>query len=370
MGILKNKFFIIGNILLLLAVIPITLYVVKRQTDLRSKAAPSTVLSFSPASASTTVGQTVKLDVMVNPGQNIVSIVEMTIQVDPDKFDIVSLERNATAFSSLLKGPTINKDGTAYLSISTSTEISKAIQSTTKAATLTLKAKAPTNGAPSIVKFSKSPQTDVLSLGTSDGATENVLSSTDVASITVTGGGQVGVSPAPSTPNPICVSLTIDKPSSGTLPYSLTFTGAGSSSTGTISKVSFNFGDGTSQDVTSGGGIGTNTVNTQIAHTYSNPGTFTANAIFTDNANAISDIGACTTSITIAGQITPIATDSAQASPSATPTILAQAPTESPTPTIPEATPTLPITGTLQTTLTILGVAGATIGVGLLLFIL
>ncbi len=369
MGILKNKFFIIGNILLLLAVIPITLYVVKRQTDLRSKAAPSTVLSFSPATASTTVGQTVKLDVMVNPGQNIVSIVEMTIKVDPDKFDIVSLERNASAFSSLLKGPTINKDGTAYLSISTSTEVSKAIQSTTKAATLTLKAKAATNGAPSIVKFSQAPQTDVLSLGTSDGATENVLSSTDTASITVTGGGQNN---GGATPKPTCVGLNIDKATSGVLPYSLTFTGAGSSSTGTITKVTFNFGDGTSQDVTSGGGIGTNSVNTQIAHTYSNPGVFNATALFTDNANAVSDIGTCTTSITVSGPVTPTATESAQLTPTATasPTLVVDASSPTPTVTVAEPTPTLPITGTLQTTLTILGVAGATVGIGLLLFIL
>lgn len=369
MGILKNKFFIIGNILLLLAVIPITLYVVKRQTDLRSKAAPSTVLSFTPASASTTVGQTVKLDIIVDPGQNIVSIVEMTVQVDPDKFDIVSLERNTTAFSSLLKGPTINKDGTAYLSVSTSTDPSKAIQTQTRAATLTLKAKAATSGAPSIVKFSKAPQTEVLSTSTADGPTENVLSSSATASITVSGGGQSGGGGNPA-PKPTCTAINLDKAPTGILPYVLTFTGVGSSSTGTITKASFNFGDGVTQDVTSGGGIGTNAASPQIAHTYSNPGTFNASVTFTDNANTVSDIGPCTTAITVSAPITPtiVATDSAQATPS--PTLIVEAPTATPTTTIAEPSPTLPVTGTLQTTLTILGVAGATIGIGLLLFIL
>lgn len=358
MNVLKNKYFIIGNILLLLAVIPLTLYIVKRQTDLKSKAAPNTVLSFSPNSASTTIGQTVSLDIMADPGQNLVSIVELTVKVDSDKFQIVSLERNSASFPGLLKGPTINNDGTANLSVTTTNDVTKALQVKTKVATLTLKAKTATNGAGSIVRFSPAPSTQAFSIAGADGATENVLSDTGTASITISGAAQIS-----QNSKPICNSLTLDKANSGTAPYSLMFTGVGTASAGIISKATFNFGDATILDASSSaGGIGTNSVNVQMQHTYPNPGSFTATLVLTDNAGGVSDIGPCTQSITVASNV-PVATESA----TPTPTLIVMAPTATATPS---ATPTLPITGTLETTLTILGIAGATIGIGLFLFAL
>ena len=366
MNILKNRYFILGNILLLLAIIPLTLYVVKRQTSLKSKAAPTTNLSFKPDSATAAVGSTVSLDVMVDPGQNVVSIVEFTVQVDPDKMDIVSLEANALAFPVKLRGPTINNDGTATISLSTSNDVTKAIQAPTKVATLTLKAKAPTTGAASIVKFNK-PPSQAFSLATSDGATENVLAGTGTTSVTITGesggggggGGVVptpiggaggGISPAPSASKLSC-TLTLDKSAIGITPYTLTFTAAGStaSSSGIIKKVSFNFGDSTTNEATSSGGIGTNTVNMSIAHTYNNSGTFNASATLTDNLGSTNDSSLCSKTITVS-------------SAAPTPTQIVVKPNG--------PTPTLPVTGNLETTLAVLGLVGTTIAVGLLLFAL
>lgn len=376
MNLLKNKYFILGNILLLLAVIPLTLFVVKRQTNLRSKAAPSTILSFTPATASIPAGQTTSFNIMVNPGQNVVSIIEVTIQVDPDKLEIVSLTNNDIAFPAKLRGPTINADGTASLSTSTSNDIQKAIQAPTKVATLVLKAKTSTGGAASIVRLDKL-KSQVFSLATADGATENVLSDVSSASITITGSAS-----SSSGSKPICTALTLNKSTSGTAPYSITYTGTGTSANGTISRATFSFGDGTSQEITSTGGIGTNSVNIQIAHTYTIPGSYSANVIFTDNTGNTSDPAVCTKAITIGtsgttvtpaatGAITPttIPTTAPTAIPTITPTTI---PTAIPTakPIVNNPTPTLPVTGTIATTFAVLGGVGVALAIGLFLFIL
>lgn len=362
MNILKNKYFILGNILLLLAIIPITLYVVKRQTNLQSKASPTTNFSFSPASTTIGVNQNTKLDVIVNPGNNIVSIVEMTISVDPEKLTIISFEPNTNAFPVKLKSTDPDASGTLSISLSTSNDVQKAIQTTTKVGTLTLKGKAATGSSPSIVRFNKSAS-QAFSLATSDGATENVLNDTGTASVTVTGSvasnpspvlsPQPSLGPSPTsspsaTPGqkPLCTSFSIDKEQNGIAPYSLVFTSAGNSLNSTINKVGFDFGDGILQEASSSGGIGTNAVNVQIAHTYNNPGTFTATTILTDANGKTSDVAACSKTITIAN---PLA---------ATPTAAL------------EPSPTLPITGTLETTFAILGVVTAVIGVGIFLFAL
>lgn len=365
MNILKNKYFILGNILLLLAVIPLTLFVVKRQTNLKSKATPSTTLSFTPTTASVVTGQTTSFDIMVNPGQNVVSIIEIIIQVDPDKLEIASLTNNDSAFPVKLRGPTINADGTANLSVSTSNDVQKAIQAPTKVATLVLKGKAPTSGAASVVKFDKS-KSQVFSLATSDGATENVLSDTGTTSVTITGNA------VSSGQKPTCTALNLDRSPNGTVPYAVTFTGVGTVATGTISKASFTFGDGTSQDVTNAGGIGTNSVNVSISHSYTIPGTYNANVILTDSNGTASDVGVCTKSITVtaAGG----GGDGGVSSPSATvtPTTAVIIPTTTPTaiPVVQNPAPTLPVTGTMETTLAVLGGVGVALAIGVFLFIL
>lgn len=361
MNILKNKYFILGNILLLLAIIPLTLFVVKRQTNLRSKAAPNTVFSLAPVSATTAVGQTTLIDVTVDPGQNVVSIVELNISVDPDKLEIEKFEPNSTAFPLKLKGPTINdtKSGLTA-SLSTSSDVEKAIQSPTKIGTLTIKGKAPTDATPALVKFNKSTS-QAFSLATSDGATENVLSDTGTAAITVTGDGSVAtpsptlaLEPVPTASpsagggntKPVCTNFSIDKDASGVAPYSLVFTTTGNSPVDTIAKIAFDFGDGEKEEASASGGIGTSAVNLPIAHTYNNPGVYLATSILTDSQGNVSDTTICSKTITV------------------------NALAVNPSPTDVGPSPTLPITGTLETTLAILGIIGTVIGVGLFLFVL
>ena len=119
---------------------------------------------------------------------------------------------------------------------------------------------------------------------------------------------------------PVCSSLVLDKSAVGTVPYAITFTVAGTDSNGTLNKASFSFGDGTIQEVTEGGGIGTNSVNTGLSHTYSTTGTFTATATLTDNSGGVSN--SCTQVITVSSGIAevppPVAPTVAPAGPAET----------------------------------------------------
>lgn len=371
MNILKNRWFILGNILLLLAIIPITLFVVKRQTDLRSKAAPSTALSLTPQTVNAAMGEEITFDLNVNPGQNIVSIVEVTISVDPEKLEILSLENNSEVFPVKLRGPTLGSNGTATISMSTSNDVTKAVQAPAKVATLKLKALSVTSGAPTVVKIDQ-PTSQVFSLATADGETENVLASAGSASVNISasaGGGNVGgpspnpsASPPPSASpsgtvgqKPSCTALTIDKASTGTAPYVLVFTVTGNSSNSTIKSASFNFGDGVTQVATSSGGLGTNAVNVAMAHTYNNPGVYSASGTLTDALGKASDTTICTKSITVNSTAVPTQPPANQGG--------GQGGAKSPT-------PTLPVTGILENTLAIGAVAVVVIAVGLFFFVL
>ncbi len=100
---------------------------------------------------------------------------------------------------------------------------------------------------------------------------------------------------------PICTSLTADRGLTGPAPYAITFTGSGKDADGTIQKAIFTFSDEASPEtVTTGGGIGTSTVAVQLAHSFQNPGSYTATVAFVDNTNLQSAANtACQLAITI-----------------------------------------------------------------------
>ncbi|MFI5265724.1 MAG: PKD domain-containing protein, partial [Candidatus Levyibacteriota bacterium] len=213
-------------------------------------------------------------------------------------------------------------------------------------------------------KFDKT-KSQVFSLATADGATENVLSDAGTASVTVTGG-----TASTAGTKPVCSALTLDRSATGAAPYSITFTGTGTSATGTISSALFTFGDNTSQTVTTAGGLGTNTVNVQIAHTYVLPGNYSANVALTDNTGNVSDTTPCTQAITITASASGSAVLSPTATviPTATPTIIPTA-----TPVVQSPAPTtgvVPATGNAETTFAVLGGVGVSLIIGILLFVL
>lgn len=383
MGIFRNKRFLaLGFIIVLLAAIPFTIFLLQRQQQSRSGAVKATSITFTPSSQSTTVGGNVSFDIMINPGTNQVSFVKLSLQYDATKLGAASasgtcsesLCANASAFPATLEGP-VYSTGTTVVTLSVGADPTRVIQAPTKVGTVTFKALAPTNGTPTQITFGT--DTQVLSIASADQPSENVLSTTSPAAVTIDAGAitpTVAASPTPTvvavastTPSPTtatnqiptCTSLTTDRTPSGASPFSVAFTANGSDTDGTISKVTFNFGDGPINDVTVGGGIGTNAVSVQQSHTYNNAGTFTATSTMTDDKGGVSTTTTCTQTVTVTAAVPTVA-------PTAVPTAIPTAvPTQVAVVTQP---PALPPTGPGDTMLLIGGLGAILTVVGGLLF--
>lgn len=364
----------------LLLAIPLTVYYSQQQQDTRSRATAATTISLCAtsltpstnctATISTQAGQPFGLDVMMNPGSNTVTFLKLIITYDPTLLATASAQAlvpNSAAVSSF--GSPVFTPGTITVSfgiVANPAEVNPnlAIQTGTKIATINFTGLAVTPGTK--VDFGATAQ--ALSSSTADGQGENVLASKNPATITITASTIPTVTPtsgaqAANQP-PVCTALNMDRANSGTAPYSLTFTAVGSDKDGNIQKITFNFGDGPVQDLTQAGGIGTNSVSSQVAHTYSNPGTYSASAVLTDNQSAVSSSSACLQTITVAKGTTGGGTN---ASGSAGPIVTAATPT--PTPAILVAKPTIDKPGPGGNTLLNIGAIGAVMSiVGAVLF--
>lgn len=298
-----KKIFLLGFIVVLLFAIPLTVFLTQQQQDVTSQAAPTTTLSFDPVSKSINVGDEAKFDIMMTPASNQVSFVKLTLIYDATKFSVdptTGLVPNAAIFPTeqVLQGPTYSS-GSISVSLSAGSNPASVISGSTptKLATLTLKAIAGTSGSTTPIRAPKDQQ-QVLSIGSSDQANENVLASEPTAATVTIGGGSSSGTTITTNP-PVCKTLVLDRAASGAAPYAVTLTASGTDSNGTITNVSFSFGDGKTSDVTTGGGIGTNSVNAQISHTYNNAGTFNAAAILTDNDNLKSTASTCAVTVTV-----------------------------------------------------------------------
>lgn len=331
-----RKIFLLGFIIVLLIGIPVTIYLVQRQQETRTRAEKSTNLLFTPESTVTTpiqknVGESIPLDVYVDPGTNLVSFVKLEIAYDPEKLatdSATAFVQNTAVFPSVLEGP-VYTPGKITVTLSVGPDPTKAIQVRSKAATITFKALSSTPpGQPTVVSYGATTQ--ALSIGFNDQASENVLSSATPANIAIGGESVVPTEPVPTQPvsptpevlptaiptqpitptggatpsanvAPVCSLLSVDKAASGDAPLALTFTATGTDSDDTLSKVTFNFGDGAIVDVTDGTGTGTASISAQSAHTYTAVGTFTAFALLTDSQGGVSDSESCKQTVTVTG---------------------------------------------------------------------
>lgn len=344
-----KKLFLIGFFVLLLVGIPVSVWFLQQQQETRSRAEKATNLSFTPDSSigapiTKNLNDTVTLNVSVDPGTNLVSFVKLEIQYDPDKLapaETNAFQPNTAVFPSTLEGP-VYTAGKIAVTLSVGPDPTKALQSKVTAATINFKAIGATGAdTPTLVTYSANTQ--ALSIGSTDEASENVLAGSTPATIIITGGAGPTATPEPTSPDeptpttdpgdptpttepepttagnssPVCTALTADT-TSGAAPLSVTLTANGTDSDGTISKATFNFGDGQVSDVTTGGGLGTDSVNVQLAHTYTTAGTYQATAILTDDGNGVSSTTNCAQTITVSGDTTDTTTPA-----TATPTIAA-----------------------------------------------
>ena len=332
-----KKFLLVGFVIVLLIAIPLTIYLVSQQQKTTKSSVPATNLSFSPGSKSVELGENATFDINIDPGTNSVSFVKLLISYDATKLAIdgAGFAPNTGVFSSVIQKP-VYGPGTVSVTLS----IGANAPPVTKPAiigTLTLKSIAATETVGTQLTFGN--QTQVLSVGATDQFNENVLSTSSPATVNIT---QVVTSPTPTptltltpavqstqsaTPSsneislatpasaaeaPICSSFTADRALTGIVPFNVNFTMIGTSSA-TMLKATFNFGDGQVTELTQADGIGTTSLNSLTSHVYNTGGTFSAFGTITDVNGAISQVGTCTLILTInpsstqsATQITPV----------------------------------------------------------------
>lgn len=333
----KKKLLLLGFLLVILLVIPLTVYLVQQQQQSQSRANPNTTLSFVPASQTTAVGSKISFDVLVAPGNNQVNFIKLVLKYDSTKLQATekSFTLDPTSNLAILQGPTVGTNSLTVV-LNNSGDPTKVIQQNTKIGSVTFDVIAASE-TPTQVSFDPDPTTGVQIRsinGTNqdridenvflNGAPAEVIIQTGGTTPTPTGGptveptGEPSVAPSGSpTPTPtlapgvsatltpannsapICESLAVDRATTGTAPYSVTFTATGNDTDGTIDKVTFNYGDGPVEDVTTGSGIGTDSVSLPKAHTYQNSGSFTATALLTDNIGGVSDTSTCSVVMTI-----------------------------------------------------------------------
>ena len=321
-----KKIFLLGFIITTLVAIPFSVYVAQKRQQPTTKATEGTILSFSPTPQSIKVGDNLSLNIYLEPtSANQVSFVKLSISYDSSKFATISSSLTANPESSN-KLTTIIDDpkyesGKASISLSIGADPANAIKTKTKIAMLQLKAIAATIPNKTNITFDPAPNTQVLSITTStDQTSENVLSTTIPAEITI---ASVAISPTAtptltSTPThttpipisgtvtpslsplsaPVCLSLEVNATNAAIL-SPIAFVASGNATNGTISKISFNFGDAI-EDLEVKGEKGISSASGQITHTYKTPGIYTAYAILTDNNNNLSaQQDSCTKTITI-----------------------------------------------------------------------
>ena len=250
-----------------------------------------------------------------------------------------------------MAGPTYDDtNGTVTVTLSAGSDPNKAITAeNTVIGTMNFTAKATTDPATgTTVDFVRSPLPEILSIGSNDLFNENVLvnaipaiiyitdanvtatpttepdvSPTDVPEASPTTEPDVSPTTVPQTTGLTCSSLTVDPAASGTTPYSVNLTANGQSSDSTISKVTFNFGDGQTQDITDSAGIGTDSISVLQSHVYQSAGNYTATAVLTDADGNVSSTTNCSVAISVSNvAVTPVPTEAPTETPIITETPL------------------------------------------------
>jgi hypothetical protein len=184
-------------------------------------ATAATKVSFAPVSSQTAPLQknpadVIPLDIMVDPGTNSVSLITVSLQYDSGKLQYVpnSFQADTTNFSTILEGP-VASPGMFAVKVSIGSDPTKAIVSPVKLGTISFTAVDGTGGTPTSVTYST--QTSALSIGPNDQATENVVSTTEPAFITISGASN---NPA-ATPDPQATNTPQPTPSTGSGPTAI-----------------------------------------------------------------------------------------------------------------------------------------------------
>lgn len=173
----------------------LSLFISQKQQDLRTRAAPASRLYFSPQATllkpiEKKVGEDISLDVMIDPGNNNISLLRLLMEYNTTAFEATGKNTfvlNTEAFPAIMEGPIIDIDnGVIFVTLSVGSDRAKAIRKITKIGRINLKAKQSVNLLTSTVIFDN--RSAALSVGANDHAYENVIGSTEPAYIAVLDG--------------------------------------------------------------------------------------------------------------------------------------------------------------------------------------
>lgn len=171
-----KKLFTILVSIFLLGAIPVGIYLVGQNQELRKKAAPATTLAITPATIQKNVGDEFSLEVTIDSGENQVVAAELHIVFDPSKLEMETIS-NGPLFPNILASGAI-EGGTASITVGAA-DVKQPIKGTGTVAVVKLKAIAKTDS-PVAVKLASN--TFVGGLG--EGAV-NVLVGTTPATVTI-----------------------------------------------------------------------------------------------------------------------------------------------------------------------------------------
>lgn len=195
----NKKIALLGLSTLLFLAVPLTILVLQQNQDVRQRAqsvsptpienipassSASTELLFkpiNPASTTYAIGDEVKYDIMIDPGNNLPTLVKLAVEFDSNILEASessSFATNTTDFPVVIEGPALTPEG-LFITVSIGADPEKAIKSLTKVGTLTLKVKSSTSTNGSQLTFGNKSQ--VLSIGKDDAADQNVIAKTSPA---------------------------------------------------------------------------------------------------------------------------------------------------------------------------------------------
>jgi plastocyanin len=272
-----KRIFLFFSIGLILLAIPLTVYLVGKNQEVRKKAAPASTLSLIPSTLTKKVGETFTLEAKIDTGSNQVGVVQVRIIYDPAKLQAVDITNGPLAPTISVSGQ-IDATGKASITVG-ARSTTQPITGAGTVAILTMKALA-ASASPVSVRFVPQPETYANALNEQD----NVLIGTTPATITIlnadgttaTAGNENGASPSATlTPSITLTPSPTPTPAIINFGGSQGFTYSPAQTTVRVGQTVTWKGDFASHPLESSDSLWTmvNT-GTEFSHTFSAPGTY------------------------------------------------------------------------------------------------
>jgi hypothetical protein len=190
---------LVASLVLLLVGIPLTISILPKNQDPRTKAAAGTIVSLIPkpgpaSSIQKNVGDTVPVEIWLDPGPNAVTLLRLEIKFVTEKLEtedeLFTLNTNSRFTTTF--PPTVT-NGTASIILTTGTDPNNSVRTKTLVGTLNFKAIAPTETSPTEITFGD--KTQAYSVASGDSANVNVISNKNPAQITISGEAEPTIGP-------------------------------------------------------------------------------------------------------------------------------------------------------------------------------